>query len=408
MLQRKYLLPALVFISTIAGAQHPFKYDNTIYRAVYLVEAFRLMDTMKNFLLLDVRSPGEYADTSRATALNIGRIRGSVNVTSDSVPAHLAQLKKYIDQPVFVYCSHSQRSRRVSKLLAENGFRKVYNINGGMTELNDLDNSSFPDKKKILVTHLAYQNIASTDAYNLILNIPGLVIIDIRTPQEFASKDSLQANNIGHLKNAINIPQADFTKLIDSFNIPKNSPVLLYDQLGYNSMDVVDLLRSRGYSRIYNLFEGYAAFISDHRLKKKNAGILFADPPPYQMLDAEACIDLMKEPQNLIILDTRPTDEFENKAGNSYMNVGRIKEAIHVASLESLFVLIQQKDKSSRFLVYGSHNDLAASVCMELAGKGFRHVNYLQGGLYHFVWSTANIEDCRDGKKFLMNHEGLY
>ena len=67
-------------------AQHPFKYDNTIYKVVYLNEAFRLMDSMQNYLLLDVRSPGEYADTSRSTALNIGRFKGAVNITIDSVP----------------------------------------------------------------------------------------------------------------------------------------------------------------------------------------------------------------------------------------------------------------------------------------------------------------------------------
>ncbi|MEJ0081761.1 MAG: rhodanese-like domain-containing protein [Puia sp.] len=98
---RKTFLP-VIFILTMLGsaAQHPFKFDNTIYKAVYLNEAFHLMDSMQNYLLLDVRSPGEYADTSRATALNIGRIRGSVNITIDSVPARLAELTKYRDQPV--------------------------------------------------------------------------------------------------------------------------------------------------------------------------------------------------------------------------------------------------------------------------------------------------------------------
>ncbi len=117
MFRFKYLLLAFATVALSAEAQHPFKYDNTIYKGVYLNEAFRLMDSMNNYLLLDVRSPGEYADTSRGTVSNIGRIKGSVNINIDSIPAHLEQLKKYINQPVFVYCSHSQRSRRVSKLL---------------------------------------------------------------------------------------------------------------------------------------------------------------------------------------------------------------------------------------------------------------------------------------------------
>src|SRR5436190_21879435 len=69
-----------------AGAQLPFKYDNTVYKALYLNEAFRLMESSPNYLLLDVRSPGEYADTSRHTALNIGRIKGAVNIDIDAIP----------------------------------------------------------------------------------------------------------------------------------------------------------------------------------------------------------------------------------------------------------------------------------------------------------------------------------
>src|SRR3954454_1062414 len=116
---KKNYLPIILVMSLLAAkAQHPFKFDNTVYKTVYLNEAFRLMDSMQNYLLLDVRSPGEYADTSRTTALNIGRIKGSVNITIDSVHSRLAGLMKYKDQPVFIYCSHSQRSRRVSKFLA--------------------------------------------------------------------------------------------------------------------------------------------------------------------------------------------------------------------------------------------------------------------------------------------------
>jgi|GEM_PF-6976569 hypothetical protein len=73
MRRNKYLLIAIAFFATAVQAQHPFKYDNTVYQAVYLTEAFRLMDSLQNFLLLDVRSPGEYADTSRYTQLQFQR-----------------------------------------------------------------------------------------------------------------------------------------------------------------------------------------------------------------------------------------------------------------------------------------------------------------------------------------------
>ncbi len=408
MIRNKFLSGVLLMFTLTSYTQHPFKYDNTVYKAVYLIEAFRIMDTMQSYLLLDVRSPGEYADTSRATALNIGRIKGSVNITSDSVSARLPELKKYIDKPIFIYCSHSQRSRRISKLLAENGFRQVYNINGGMTLVNELDATEFPYKNKYLITNLAYKNINSSEAYHLIKETPGLVIIDIRTESEFASKDSVQQNNIGHLKNAINIPQAQFADKFDSYRIPQGSPILVYDQKGYNSMDVVDIMKAKGFNQIYNLFEGLQVFISSYELNKGEINSVVTNPPPFQILDTKECIELLQQSKELVILDTRSADEFQNKASMSHMNLGRIKGSVNIPTLASLNGLISSKNPSTRFLVYGSGSDLGTLVCQELVKKGFKQVYYLGPGLYRFVWSTANIKDCRAGRDYLTDHEGLY
>ncbi len=291
--------------------------------------------------------------------------------------------------------------------LAENGFTKVYNINGGMTQLNLMDASRFPEKSKYMITHLDYKNIASTEAYHLIKDTPDIVIIDIRTVREFASNDSMVQNNIGHLKNAINIPQADFESKFDSYKISNNRPVLLYDQRGINSMDVVFVLRARGFTRIYNLFEGLDVFASDHRIDKSQLSQLITDPVPYNIVDPKGFMDLLKEP-NIVILDTRPVDEFNNKARLTYKNLGHIKGAINITSPDSVEMTIRAKDKSSVFLVYGSGSDMAAIICRNLIKDGYQNVNLLNHGLYDFVWSTANVEECKSGRGFLTDHESLY
>lgn len=408
MRRNKYLLIAIAFFAIAVQAQHPFKYDNTVYQAVYLTEAFRLMDSLQNFLLLDVRSPGEYADTSRYTALNIGRIRGSVNISIDSVSAHLPELKKYADQPVFIYCSHSQRSRRVSKLLAENGFKKVYNINGGMTLVNESNATDFPYKNKMMVTSLAHRNVNSFDAFQLIRDTTDLVIIDIRTSPEFESKDSDQQHNIGRLRNAINMPQSVFAQKLDEYKIPDSKPVLLYDQSGINSMDVVENLRAKGFTRIYNLFDGLEGLTSDHRLSRDCLNTLLTDAPSYATIDPESCINLLSKQKDLVVLDARPDDEYNNKAGMSHANLGRIRGAVHITSLVSMESLVQHKDTTTQFLIYDSGSGLGVGICRALVKKGFPHVNYLSPDFYHFVWSVANVEDCRSGKQYLINHEGLY
>jgi hypothetical protein len=85
-----------------------------------------------------------------------------------------------------------------------------------------------------------------------------------------------------------------------------------------------------------------------------------------------------------------------------------LNSAATLSSPDSLENIILQKDRSTLFLVYGSGSDTGAIVCQELVKKGILYVYLLSQGLYHFVWSTANIEDCKAGREFLVNHEGLY
>ncbi len=107
-------------------------------------------------------------------------------------------------------------------------------------------------------------------------------------------------------------------------------------------------------------------------------------------------------------MDTRTNDEYNNKTSMGHANLGRVKGAIHLSSPDSLENIILQKDRSTLFLVYGAGSDSGAIVSRELIKKGFLHVYLLSQGLYHFVWSTANVENCKPGKEFLTNHDGLY
>jgi rhodanese-related sulfurtransferase len=408
MLKNKFLIAVFALMALSTRAQVFYKYDNVLYKAVYLNQAFHLMDSMQNFLLLDVRSPGEYADTARATALNIGRFKGAVNVPIDSVQNHLGELKKYMDQPVFVYCSHSQRSRRVSKFLAENGFQHVYNINGGMSIVNESDVAHFPAKKNNLISETLYANIGPADAMTLMENTPDLVIIDIRSPAAFENKDSLKQNNIGHLKNAINIPQDDFDKKLNGFQLASNRPVLLYDAKGYNSMDVVSFLRDRGFTRIYNLYGGLETFIVHHGLNDNRPGLLIVGAPPFQILNPKACIDLLNSQPGLVIVDARPETEFNNKSDKVYLNLGILKGAVNITNEDALHSLISQKDKSTPILVYASNDQWGYVLSYKLVELGYSKVYYMGQGFYHFVWATANLENCQQGRSFLVNHEGIY
>jgi rhodanese-related sulfurtransferase len=68
--------------------------------------------------LVDVRSPGEFAD---------GNVKGSVNIPLDQVQNQLAKFKD--KEYIVVFCRSGNRSGQAKSILEQNGFTNV--TNGG-------------------------------------------------------------------------------------------------------------------------------------------------------------------------------------------------------------------------------------------------------------------------------------
>jgi molybdopterin/thiamine biosynthesis adenylyltransferase/rhodanese-related sulfurtransferase len=77
----------------------------------------------EEMLLLDVREADELA---RA------RIEGSHWIPLGDLPARVEELSAWRDRPVVVHCHHGGRSARACALLAEHGFRRLENLQGGI------------------------------------------------------------------------------------------------------------------------------------------------------------------------------------------------------------------------------------------------------------------------------------
>src|SRR6476661_2819151 len=123
----------ILFSTFVLKAQ--YKNDNVLYKTVYPEDLAQQLKANPGYLLLDVRSKGENQDTSYMQSMNIGHFRNAKNIDIRELGTRLNELQGFKNTPIFVYCSHSQRSRRASKMLADSGFTNVYNINGGMTTL---------------------------------------------------------------------------------------------------------------------------------------------------------------------------------------------------------------------------------------------------------------------------------
>ena len=87
------------------------------------VAQFETLLEKENGTILDVRTPEEWAE---------GIINGAqqMNYYDDDFATQIAALDK--SKAVFVYCKAGGRSSSAAEVLKENGFTKIYNLDGGM------------------------------------------------------------------------------------------------------------------------------------------------------------------------------------------------------------------------------------------------------------------------------------
>lgn len=81
-------------------------------------------------------SEQEYEGTSNP---NFGILKGAFNIPIQELSGRLSELKKYKDEEILVFCSHSHRSPQAVYLLGQNGFAKMANMSGGMSVVKDVN-----------------------------------------------------------------------------------------------------------------------------------------------------------------------------------------------------------------------------------------------------------------------------
>ncbi|NYT00849.1 MAG: rhodanese-like domain-containing protein [Methanocellales archaeon] len=84
-------------------------------------EAKQLIDSNPDIVILDVRTFGEFYQE--------GHLKDAINIPIDELPERVGELDK--NEDTIVYCKSGFRGAQASQILADNGFTKVYNIDGG-------------------------------------------------------------------------------------------------------------------------------------------------------------------------------------------------------------------------------------------------------------------------------------
>ena len=122
-MKRIAILIAAVLTLTGCAARGPASGDATepTYRQISQDEAAAILETEEGFLLLDVRTPEEFAG---------GHIPGAVNLPNESIGTDDIPQLPDKNQKILVYCRSGNRSRQASSKLIRLGYTNVLEFGG--------------------------------------------------------------------------------------------------------------------------------------------------------------------------------------------------------------------------------------------------------------------------------------
>lgn len=116
--------------ATIAQAGDTYLSDlpDTRYQLPISVFVRDQVNHSRDWLLVDVREPDEYAD---------GHIEGAINIPLRELLKNLDELPDSKTAPILLYCHSQKRATHALVLLHELGYMKVYNLEGGYAAYED-------------------------------------------------------------------------------------------------------------------------------------------------------------------------------------------------------------------------------------------------------------------------------
>jgi rhodanese-related sulfurtransferase len=130
------LIAILIIAPGIAGAAPKVNAVHGVYHNVNANQAAKILEN-KGVFLLDVRTPAEYKYSHIAGAKlipfkNVPSF-DSVNLPdSKLLPKRMNELPKNKNTIILVYCYSGHRSEPASQMIADAGYKNVYNLKNGL------------------------------------------------------------------------------------------------------------------------------------------------------------------------------------------------------------------------------------------------------------------------------------
>ena len=110
-----------VFLAAILLAGCSAPKETVSYRQISMDEAITMMEEESGYIILDVRTPEEFADK---------HIPGAVNIPNEIIGTEEIPELPNKDQLILVYCRSGNRSKQASEKLVALGYTNVVEFGG--------------------------------------------------------------------------------------------------------------------------------------------------------------------------------------------------------------------------------------------------------------------------------------
>ena len=115
----KRILPIFLVALLLAGCAAPA--EEITYRQVNMDEAITMMEEGSGYIILDVRTPEEFAEK---------HIPGAINVANETIGTEAIPELPDKDQLILVYCRSGNRSKQASEKLVALGYTNIVEFGG--------------------------------------------------------------------------------------------------------------------------------------------------------------------------------------------------------------------------------------------------------------------------------------
>lgn len=173
-----------------------------------------------------------------------------------------------------------------------------------------------------------FMNVGKIDAFKEILATGEAVLIDVRTPEDYAA---------GHIEGAINVPINTLAQSLDKF--PTDKPVLVYCASGHRAGMATSVLRSLGYSNVRAFGPGWKGWTTA------------AEPVSTDPVEGESYAVPEIDPALVAA-----ADEFLSNMPEGYFTIGTVEKLEEAMAAGAVVIDVREESETAEGMITGAIN----------------------------------------------------